>query len=115
MSNIKFEISEPYFENMKFGICIDMIDYVNEKIDSKHIYMCKIFCFFELPKLGIPKIENLMSGKNIKAMEWLGLYADSLKEKYEQDWENQPNELILTKAETLPTLEDLRSLKIVKK
>lgn len=113
MSNIKIEISKPYFENWKFGICIDRIDYENEKIDSKYVYMDKSFCLFELPKLGVPKIENLMSSKNIRAMKWLESYTNSLKEKYEQNWERQPEQLILSKAEGLPTLEDLRRFKTI--
>lgn len=111
MSDIKIEISEPYFENQKFGICIDRIDYENQEIDRKHIDMGKFFCFFELSKLGVPKIENLMSSKNAGAMKWLELYAHSLRKKYEQDWKKQPKRLILEKAETLPALEDLKKIK----
>ncbi|MDA2921786.1 hypothetical protein MYX07_00790 [Patescibacteria group bacterium AH-259-L07] len=107
MANIKFEVEKPFFENRKFGVCIDRIDYGNEKLDDKFIYIDNPFCHFELPKLGVTNIE--MSNKNTEAMEWLRLYAYSLKGRYEQNWEEQPEELHLIRAGNLPTIEDLQA------
>lgn len=90
MQKIEFIISEPHFENHKFSICIDKVDYKNEKIESKFIHMYKIFWYFELPKLGIRR-DNKMSSKDVEAIKWLKSKANEMKDKYEKDWENQPD------------------------
>lgn len=108
MNYINFELSDPYIEKWNFEVCIDRINSMEQKIDSKFIIIDKTFCLFDLPKLGIKNTERIISENNFEAKEWLKLYTNKILNKYSSNWDEQPEKLLLICGRNYPSIGELK-------
>lgn len=85
--------AEYNFNNGSFEIVLDLIDEERQSIQSKKIVITKNIWYFTFPKkLNIEyKNKNDIRTIHKKIKEWLEQYAGKIKNKYQKNWEKQPD------------------------